>query len=147
MVSTTVFFPIKKLFLRNENLNKFPKFNNEILRKGLESFQSLQWRHQMNLNVFWCLHVNEVVLMDTGVPVFVSAFIFPWSISFGTSRGTCCTSVRTSQEAQNYEAHNVLLNLLLGLSCTRKPNFSSPALLSFHLWLLHFSNGCGVNFV
>ena len=46
-----------------------PKFNNEILRKGVESFQR-------NVNLSQCLHVNEIILLDTAVPEFVLKFIF-----------------------------------------------------------------------
>ena len=64
-----------------------------------------------------CLHVNEDVVLDTVVCEFVSTFIFPWSILFDVQWGIQWgehVDLLTSQEAQNYKAHNILFNLFLG---------------------------------
>ena len=56
--------------------------------------------------------------MDTAAPEFVSTFIFPEFISFGHRKlhdeANMCIYFLSSQGPQNYELHNILLNLLLG---------------------------------
>ena len=55
--------------------------------------------------------------MDTAFSEFVSTFIFPLSISFSAQQGAQWGKymyILLSQEAQDFEVHNILLNLLLG---------------------------------
>ena len=69
----------------------FPKFNNEILRKGVESFQSYQWRRtpmllnvSMSMRLFWWIELYLNLLQ-----LFLSIIYLIWYIVRYTMRSIC----------------------------------------------------------